>query len=390
MMKFFPKLPLSLILACAAFAAHAGAPTTLTPAQVAARVADAARIQSAPGNAPAPKAAGTNERPGTPQANPFRAYPPSCAAHPLPNKPTGPAVSQRVVFYKTNHSRNVSLTEEVTVTVWRVPCSSSGGTTRYSPDGGPNALTLVRIDRDAAFEGDNNLFPTVPFFRIEQGDIEFADNKLARIALEPNTILSEVAYDAPIVVSTTFVLENYALENYGYFRFNDAFKLKTDPMLGAIGYVPPTFTVPEYAPTETGYPDAFAARPLDGYAAAQWLNVELNEGLLLQVTEAIGAGNAMQRQVVFDLLTEDTNGEPLWLVGNAAFPVNARSLEIELGYLVNGLQLQPWGTATIEVADCNHLDVTYAANADLAEPIPVFNGLTTYDRLFTANGMSCE
>ena len=40
--------------------------------------------------------------------------------------------------------------------------------------------------------------------------------------------------------------------------------------------------------------------------------------------------------------------------------------------------------------DCNHLDVTYAADEGLPEPIPAFSGLTTYDRLFTANGMSCE
>ena len=390
MMKFVPNLSLSLILACGTLAAHAAPPTKLTPANAAVRAADVAALQVARANASAPKAVGTRERPGTPQPNPFRAYPPSCAAHALPDKPSGPSISQRVVLFKTNHFRNVALTEEVSVTVWRVPCSSSGSATRYSPDGAPNALTLVRIDRDTAFEGNNDLFPTLPFFRIEQGDIEFADNKLARIPLEPNTVLSEVAYDAPIVVSTTFVLENYALDNYGYFKFNDAFKLKADPMLGAIGYVPPVFTMPAYEPTVANYPDAFAARPLDGYAAAQWINYELNEGQLLQVTEAIGAGNAMQRQVVFDLLTEDTNGEPLWLVGNAAFPVNARSLEIELGYLVNGLQLQPWGTATIEVADCNHLDVTYAADAGLPDPIPTFNGLTIYDRLFSANGMTCE
>lgn len=388
-MTFLPRLSLSLVFVCGAVAAHA-APAALTPAQAASRAAAVDAALSVRADTLVAKAAGTNERPGTPQVNPFRAYPPSCAAYPLPNKPSGLAVSQRVVLYKTNHSRNVSLTEEVTVTIWRVPCSSSGSETRYSPDGAPNALTLVRVDRDAANEGNNNLFPTVPFFRIEQGDIEFADNKLARISLEPNTILSEVAYDAPIVVSTTFVLENYALENYGYFKFNDAFKLQADPMLGAIGYVPPTFTVPAYEPTAASYPDAFAARPLDGYAAAQWVNAEFNEGLLLQVTEAIGPNNALQRQVVFDLLLEDTNGDPLWLVGNAAFAVNARSLEIELGYLGNGLQLLPWGTATIEVADCNHLDVAYVANDGLAEPIPVFSGLKTYDRLFTSNGMGCE
>lgn len=389
-MKLLPNLSLSLFLACGALAAHAAVPTKLTPAQAAARGADVAALQAARANALAPKVAGTIERPGTPQANPFRSYPPSCAAYPLPNKPSGPAVTQRVVLFKTNVEGWAQFTEEVTVTVWRLPCSSSGGATRYNPDGGPNAITLVRIDRDAAYEGVPTLFPAMPLFQIEQGDIEFADLRFARVSAEPNTVISDVGYDSAIVNSTTYVLENYALENYGYFKFNEAFKLKVDPLLGAIGYVPPTISVPAYAPTIADYPAAFTARPLDGYAAAQWINYEFNEGLLLQVTEATAAGGAMQRQVVFDLLIEDTNGDPLWLVGNAAFAVDARSLEIELGYLVNGLQLQPWGTVTIEVADCNHLDVTYAANEGLPEPIPVFNGLTTYDRLFTANGMTCE
>lgn len=390
-MTLISKLSLPLILACAAGAAHATVPTALTPTEVAARAAAAAGFQSARVDAVAPKAAGTRTRPGTPQANPLRAYPPSCAAVPLPDKPSGPTYSKRITLFKTNYTRSISLIEPVTVTVWRVPCSSSGVETRYSPAGNANALTLVRIDRDEAFEGNANAFPTFPFMLIEQGDIEFGDfGSLARSAFEPNTIVSEVAYDSPIVHSTTYVLENYAIEDYGYFFFNQAFKLKADPKLEAIGYTPPTIEVPAYAPTPADYPDAFAARALDGYAAAQWINNELNEGLLLQVTEAVGPANALQRQVVFDLLLEDTNGDPLWLVGNAAFAADARSLEIELGYLVNGLQLQPWGTATIEVADCNHLDVTYVPNEGLAEPIPVFSGLKTYDRLFTANGMTCE
>ena len=67
-----------------------------------------------------------------------------------------------------------------------------------------------------------------------------------------------------------------------------------------------------------------------------------------------------------------------------------RSLEIELAYLGNGLAQIPWGTATIEAADCNHLDVDYAGRGDLPAPIPTFSGVTTYERLFAANGMVCE
>lgn len=335
-----------------------------------------------------PKVMGNRERPGTPQANPLRAYPPSCAAYPLPDKSRGPSWSEFVSLYARN-AFGTPFIEDVKVTVWRLPCSSSGAATPYNEEGTPNALTLVRIDRSADHEGDGDVFPTFPVLRVSHGDSDPTGvASLVRAAVEPNTVASEMPFNTAFVSSNTFVLENYGYEDSGYFRFNDAFTLRIDPLV--VGLTPVDIEVPAYAPNATDYPDASAALPLDGYSAAQWVNYEFNEGLLLQVTEQIQPNGAMQRQVVFDLLTEDTGGDPLWLVGNAAFPADTRSLEIELGYLGNGLALIPWGTATIEVADCNHLDVTYAANGDLVEPIPVFNGLTTYERLFTANGMTCE
>ena len=357
-------------------------------ASAAASLGMAPRIRAnGPKDEATPKIPGNQRRPGTPMANAFRAYPPSCAADPLPNQPSGPTWTAVVPFYARD-ADGAEYVEDVTVTVWRIACSSSGAETDYNPTGAHNAMTLFRIDRDAEYEGDAVIFPTFPVIRVSQGGGFVGLESLPRVALEPNTILSEVVFDTPIVDSTTYVLENYVYQGYGYFTFSDGFTLQVDPVIP--GEAPVNINVPAYEPTQGSYADAFAPRPIDGYSAAQWVNYELNEGLLLQVTEQVQPNGTMVRQVVFDLLLEDNDGEPLWLIGNAAFPVDARSLRIDLAYLGNGLAQIPWGTATIEVADCNHLDVDFDARNDLIAPIPAFDGVTTYERLFTPNGMTCE
>lgn len=387
---------LTLALAVGAFClpAVAAERRPLSADQAAAHATAAASLLQAPraratgpkGDA-APKVAGTQRRPGTPMANAFRAYPPSCAADPLPDQPSGPTWTAVVPLYVPVSDGDPML-EDVTVTVWRLACSSSGTETDYNPTGAHNGMTLLRIDRDAEFEGDAELFPTFPVIRISQGGDFVGVDSIPRVALEPNTILSEVVFDTPIVDSTTYVLENYVYQGYGYFTFSDGFTLQVDPVVPNV--TPVEIDVPAYEPTQGSYADAFAPRPIDGYSAAQWVNYELNEGLLLQVTEQVQPNGTMVRQVVFDLLLEDNDGEPLWLIGNAAFPVDARTLRIDLAYLGNGLAQIPWGTATIEVADCNHLDVDFDARNDLIAPIPAFDGVTTYERLFTPNGMTCE
>ena len=356
-------------------------------AAAAASMLQAPRVRAtAPKGEAAPKTTGTQTRPGTPMANAFRAYPPSCAADPLPDRWSGPTWTAVVPLYVPVAGGD-PLVEDVTVTVWRLACSSSGAETDYNPTGAFNGMTLVRIDRDIEFEGDAELYPTFPVIRASQDGSFEGRESLPRLALEPNTILSEVVFDTPIIDSATYVLENYVYQGYGYFTFSDGFTLQIDPVIE--GVAPVEIDVPAYEPTQQSYADAFAPRPLDGYSAAQWVNYEFNEGLLLQVTEQY-EGGTMVRQVVFDLLLEDNDGEPLWLIGNAAFPVDARSLRIELAYLGNGLAQIPWGSATIEVADCNHLDVDFSAANGLPAPIPSISGVTTYERLFAPNGMICE
>jgi hypothetical protein len=293
---------------------------------------------------------------------------------------------------------NHAYLENVTVTVWRIPCSSSGAEAPYNHDGAPNAITLLRIDRSTDNEGQESIYPTFPILQVKQGSIDFTitsgtvtmrnPKSYPRVASEPNTVRESANYDNAIIDSTTFVLENFPDQGSGYFNFNDAFTLRVDPNVPGV-IQPVDIAVPEYAPTETTYPLAFAPRPLDGYAAAQWVNTELNQGLLVQVTEQV-QGASIVRQLVFDLLSEDLAGDPLWLVGNAAFNVGQTSLTVDVNYLGNGLAQLPYGSAKFELHDCNRLDVTFTPNANLPAPIPAFEGLTTYDRLFTPNGMPCE
>jgi hypothetical protein len=339
------------------------------------------------------KAQGTNVYPGTPLANEFRAYPPSCAAWPLPDKASGPAsqiFSTRMPLYTRNaNGQQVTTPETVTITIWRIACSSSGSETPYNLDGGFNAMTLLRIDRDAANDGDGNVYPTFPVLQVQQGGIGYANPaSLVRAASEPNTFIADGPYDGPIFNSTTYVLENYNVGADYQHLYSYAFKLRIDPVM--VGVSPVEFTLPDYSPTQSTYPDAFAPLPLDGYAAAQWINTTLNEGLLIQVTEQPQSDGSIVRQMVFDLLTQDNNGDPLWLVGNAAFPVGQTSLPMDLIYLGNGLSHNPWGHATVSVRDCNTLEVTFDANSGLPASIPAFDGLTEYQRIFSANGMVCE
>ena len=391
---------LTLTLLAGGFAgpAIAASAAPITPADVAAHQArmDGVRAKLAAAALAHPidthggKAMGSNTFPGTPLANPYRAYPPSCAAYPLPDAASGGVVTTaRMPLYSRDSNGSGISPETVTVTIWRIACSSSGSLTPYNADGGFNAMTLMRIDRDPGNDGHTDFFPTFPNLQVAQGGVGFSGvASLARAATEPNTVVVDAPYDAPIYSSTTYVLENYNDGPDFNHLYSYAFTLRIDPFISGVD--PVDFQIGDYTPTPSSYPYAFAPLPLDGYSAAQWINTQYNEGLLLQITEQLQSDGSTVRQVVFDLLTEDLNGDPLWLVGNAAFPVGQTTLPIDLAYLGNGLAQVPYGTATIEVSDCNHLDVTYAANSNLPAPIPTINGLTTYFRLFNANGMVCE
>jgi len=344
--------------------------------------ARAAATTQRSGNA---KAMGNSTGSGSPFANEYRAYPPSCAAWPLPDASSGSPVSKRMALYSRDGNGNAVTPETVTVTVWRVPCSSSGANNLpYNTDGAGNAMTLMRIDRDAANEGRTDQFPTFPLLNIEQGDLTTSDAASAvRAAPEPNTFVTDGPYDSPIIVSTTYVLENYNFGPEFIHYYNYAFTLSVNPFISGV--------TPTYLDLDDYTGSGLAAMPLDGYIAAQYVNASRNEGLIMQMAEGYDPAHPYRRQVTFDLLTVDGNNAPFWLVGSAAFDNTfPTSLSVPVVYLVNGNATQSWGSAIVALRNCNQLDVTFAPKAGLAAPVPSFSGKITYNRIFTANGMMCE
>ncbi|WP_300615976.1 hypothetical protein [Dokdonella sp.] len=329
------------------------------------------------------KVAGNNERGGAPQANPQRSYPPSCASGTLPDKPSGTVYEKDIVLLAAKGGRPVA--ENAKVVVWRIPCSSSGQDVAYNDKGAPNSMTLVRFERSAELEDQFYFIPTIS---VAQGTIEFGKPaSYPRVASEPNTRQSDTLPGIGLYASTTYVLENATFKNAGRFNFNKAFKIRIDPRND---YIAAPQAVDIDIPAYTA-PAAFSM-PIDGYAAAQWINGEKGHGLLVQVTESDQnpAGAAMPRQLVYDLLLKDLEGNPFWLVGSASVPAGATSITIDAAYLGKDLEQKPWGKATFQLQHCNRLDVAFTPNADLAAPVPSFNGTIAYDRLFSANGMLCE
>lgn len=341
------------------------------------------------------KAAGSTPTVGTPMANAYRAYPPSCASYPLPDKPSGPTYTGSAVgmqpYFAPTGALYFSASETLTATVWRVPCSSSGAAVPYNDAGKPNAMTLVRIDRP-----DDTVTTTMamtPQILVIQGsdDATIDPRTNVRVVAEPNTVAADTAYGNPyslLTKSTTYVLENRADDKAVHFNFNAAFKLE---MLTGMGIA--TVDVPAYAPAADTYPDAGKPLPLDGYAAAQYINAERNEGLIVQVAEGYDSAHPARRQVGLDLLTEDADGKPFWIIGSAAFDPAAggvRDLDVPVSYLGANNASQDWGTAHVVMTHCNLLTLTFTPKDDLPAGVPSISGPVSYERLLSANGMACE
>lgn len=335
-------------------------------------------------------AAASVTRSGSPFANKFRAYPPSCAAWALPDTPNESGVSKRMALFTRDGNGNAVTPETVTITVWRMPCSSSGNKNLpYNTNGSGNAMTLLRVDRDLNNNGRSDRFPTFPLLNIVQGNVGVSDYASAvRAATEPNTIVADGPYDAPIFLSTTYVLENYNFppdaNNKDYKHlYNQAFKLVINPWIQDVS--PTVLDIGAY--TGAG----LSSMPLDGYVAAQYYNSTRNEGLVVQMAEGYDADNPERRQITFDLLTTDLAGAPFWLIGSAAFENSyPTSLSVPVSYLVQGNAVKRWGSASVNLRNCNTLEVTFAPLAGHAAPVPSFSGKVTYSRIFAANGMVCE
>ncbi len=329
------------------------------------------------------------------EANAYRAYPPSCLSYPLPTDITGPHWSRSVDLYEVDGNGADSL-ETVTITIWRVACSSSQFYT---------SATLMRIDRQRQFNGDNTIFPRFPDVRAAQvneyDDIAFDGGiDYVRVAPEANTVVSDSLPDTPLVYSTTYVLENYPSPLAGRFDFNLPFTIRFDN-----GYASNNqffIDVPGYDPTASTYPAAFESLPINGYLSSNWFDpAHGGEGIITQIAEfPPAADGTVFKQLVFDWFTFDNDGLPFWISGNATINAsNPTSVTVPAVYLTNGgfagdfganATANPWGTVTFEFPDCNHLTVTYASNGSQPSFVPTGSGTLNLQRLVSVNGLTCE
>ena len=347
-----------------------------------------------------PKVMGDQTYPGSPGANAFRAYPPSCAADPLPTEASGTTDtiwSGRVPLYATDPSGNNAYTETVTVTVWRLACSSSGYPTPYNPNGYMNAITLMRIDRDD--DTVTTIIPRMPLVQVSQGSIDFTQNtSLVRVAAEPNTVVSEVPYGSLIPVSTTYVLENYPYVGAGYFTFSDAFTLQLDPYVS--GVAPLDLAIPAYSPTATTYPDAYNPLPIDGYLSTMWYDpTHSGEGMQVQI---IDNPDGATRTFFAVWYTYDQLGLPFWITATGGFPITAAgttSLNTTGYYQTGGgfagdfgssTDQHVWGQLTFSFPDCATMKFSYSGQTDAATNGPMGTGQRTWTRIGDNNGMTCE
>ncbi|MBS0568551.1 MAG: hypothetical protein JSS59_14220 [Proteobacteria bacterium] len=340
-------------------------------------------------------------------ASSYRAYPASCFSDTLPNPsntiqplpvvPTGTLYSRTVTLYEKNGTQDSS--EDVTITIFRVACSSSGDTLSYNPDGGYAGATLMRIQRQNQYEGDSKLYPQFPDIRIAQGSITFDNPNFTdyvRVATEPNTVLADTTVGSAIINSTTYVLEDYASPTLGFFYFNHAFTIRFDN-----GYTGGrvTINVPDYAPTAQTYPAAYKPMAINGYLTGSWsVPGHGGEGMLTQVFDN---GDGATRTFFATWYTFDNLGLPFWLTAQTSFPIGTTQLtNVPVYYVTNGGFAQnytkatsnTWGTMNISFPDCMHIKFEFNGSTGAVQGGP--GGVSTaplvWTRLGSINSLACQ
>ncbi|HJT97120.1 MAG TPA: hypothetical protein VJ696_02305 [Rhodanobacteraceae bacterium] len=355
-----------------------------------ARLADMTAARTAAKSADSvDEAGGTGPR----TANPYRAYPPSCAADPLPFNPSGSGRwSADVPLYTRDSNGNPGNPETVTITIWRIACSSSGLSTPYNVDGLENAMLMMRIDRGST---DTDVLPTFPFVTASQGN---ADDNLVRFAMEPNTVISERAYDSLIPEQTSvYVFENYPFANAGLTLFNYDFTLNIDPVIDSACTGCTSITIPGYAPTPQSYPAAYQPLPIDGYMSSSWyVPGSGGEGVMLNIYDNAGGTT---RTLFAAWYTYDANGIPFWLVAQGVANVGSSTFaNVPVSYYTgggfagdfSGVDQHSWGTMSFTFPDCMTMNVAYDGSADAVSGGPAGNGTRTFTRLADINGLNCE
>lgn len=328
-------------------------------------------------------------------ANPYRAYPPSCLADPLPSAASQPATSFQMPLYTRDSNGNAQTPETVTVTIWRLACSSSGNLTPYNTDHGSNAALLMRIDRDSSVNGHTDVFPTFPSLTSNQGT---TTGNLVRAAMEPNTVVSDGPYDAPIYVSTTYVLENYPYSGFGITLFNYDFTFLIDPVIDASCTGCQSININGYAPTPSTYPAAFQPLLIDGYMSSVYYDpAHSGEGFVLEIFD--NPGNT-SRTVFAAWYTYDPLGLPFWIIGQGVVNIGQNVMTSQPVYYYTGggfagdfgagVDSHTWGTITMSWANCSTVNFTYNGATDSTVNGPSGTGSRTWTRITDINGLNCE
>lgn len=357
------------------------------------RVAEAQANQAALAHRPEAAVAsiGNPRIKAAPIANPVRAYPPSCLADPLPTTASGPIYRNSNVDLAATDGAGNYYRETVTITIWRVACSSAETW---------NSATLMRIDRDAGFEGDTDIYPLFPGINVAQGSVQFDTPELSliRTATEPNTVIADTVVDSPVVFSTTYVLENYPYEGANTFDFNLPFSIRFDNQFTSGTRFYTISGIPLYNPTQATYPQAFLNIPVTGLLSTNWYDpAQPGEGLVIQIYELPNDPNNLI--FAFAWSTFDNTGTPFWLYGQATVPRGSRSITSPMAYLTGGgfagsggpvSPPQIWGTTTFSWPDCNNLNLGFTANPGLPAGVPSGTGTRQWKRVANVNGLICE
>lgn len=372
--------------------------------RLAVQTEQAVRVQKL--GAPAPAATTSAAKELVPNVS--RAYPASCfsdalpqTVNSLPATPSGTLYGGTVTLYAVNNNTSpaTASTEDVTITIFRVPCSSSGDKLAYNPDGGPVSATLMRIQRQAQYDHDAKYYPVFPGVRVSQGSIGF-DNAsyldYVRIAPEPNTVVSDTLIDSSVTDSVTYVLENYPYQGTGFFDFNNAFSIRFDNFITGSATRQVVFNIPAYNPTSGTYPAAFAPLPINGYLTGSWYDpTHSGEGILTQVFDA---GDAKTRIFAMTWYTFDNTGLPFWLFGTAQFNIGATSISGMkvyyrtgggfAGNFTPGFPQPQWGTMNVSFTDCNHMVFSYNGTGPSSGPSG--QGQKTWQRIGSINSLACQ
>jgi len=330
-------------------------------------------------------------------ANPYRAYPPSCASYPLPDTPSGTfRQAVTVPLYTRDGAGQAGTPENATITIWRVPCSSSGFTSPYNFDGGPNAMMLMRIDRSS---NNQDVVPTMPLLTSGQTTSGGTTSAYIRAAQDPNTVVSELPFDASIfAASTVYVLENYNIPNVlGLTYFDYQFNFQIDPVLDDQCTGCATIGVTEYVPDAQGYPAAFQDLPIDGFMSSAWYDpAHSGEGIMVQIYNNPGDAT---RTLFAAWYTYDANGIPFWLAAQGTAAVGSNTFSnVPVYYYTGGgfagdfagVTQHTWGTMNFSFPNCSQMDFDFNGAATEVAGGPGGQGSRSFKKLADINGLNCE